>query len=556
MMHLISSRKLSFPFLKVFCPVVVGTVSLASAQSPQAPVVLDSSSGGCVATQEICGDGVDQNCDGSDLLCPGTDKDRDGYTSNDCDDTNRSVYPGISIACAASGGQGTQTCQSSGAFTACSTAPLCEAVGTGRCFYISALTGSDSNPGSFAAPWKTYRNIIDYSGGGSAPSTRVGLQPGDVVYFMSGLYRDTVPYSGMTYGMFLKNLNGTTSAPIKLKAYPGAHPVITPSSNAGGIYALSSSNLLIEGFEINRAYQYGTRFESVTNLEMRNMWIHDTDGVDNDNLAGVFFGNTSGTVHHSLIHDNYDRTCSDTSGNKTENSRNVVLFAGGNTRLSYNVIFQTPPITAQKTGGCITYKHSTAAPGPIFEVDHSVFWNCYHPVIGSGTYGTRIHHNLILDSDPIEIRDFGGTTHNEDIIVEKNTIIRTRGINYVPSSQWGPIGNFTYRNNIVVDNQSNNFENATVIIQPYGSDAEYTNLVVGGKLAFNNNCYHNPTAGVMWAVYARNGGGYGVLGNMYTTLSGILGIGLDSGSAIADPQLDGYHIPANAACAGKGWSAP
>ncbi len=41
-------------------------------------------------TTEICGDGIDQDSDGVDLLCPGDDKDYDGFPSDqDCDDTNR-----------------------------------------------------------------------------------------------------------------------------------------------------------------------------------------------------------------------------------------------------------------------------------------------------------------------------------------------------------------------------------------------------------------------------------------------------------------------------------
>ena len=51
---------------------------------------------------EICGDGVDQNCDGTDALCPeDIDDDGDGFTENqgDCDDTNAAVYPGAAEIC-------------------------------------------------------------------------------------------------------------------------------------------------------------------------------------------------------------------------------------------------------------------------------------------------------------------------------------------------------------------------------------------------------------------------------------------------------------------------
>ena len=54
---------------------------------------------------EICGDGIDQDCDGVDLTCPvdpnDTDNDQDGYTENegDCDDTDSDVYPGAKEIC-------------------------------------------------------------------------------------------------------------------------------------------------------------------------------------------------------------------------------------------------------------------------------------------------------------------------------------------------------------------------------------------------------------------------------------------------------------------------
>ena len=52
--------------------------------------------------EEICGDGIDQNCDGSDEICPeDMDQDGDGYTPNqgDCDDNDPSVYPGAEEIC-------------------------------------------------------------------------------------------------------------------------------------------------------------------------------------------------------------------------------------------------------------------------------------------------------------------------------------------------------------------------------------------------------------------------------------------------------------------------
>ncbi|MFZ1986947.1 MAG: DNRLRE domain-containing protein [Desulfatitalea sp.] len=51
---------------------------------------------------EICGDGIDQNCNGSDLICPNNiDNDNDGSTENqgDCNDANASIHPGANEIC-------------------------------------------------------------------------------------------------------------------------------------------------------------------------------------------------------------------------------------------------------------------------------------------------------------------------------------------------------------------------------------------------------------------------------------------------------------------------
>jgi hypothetical protein len=522
--------------LGLFC-----LIQPSRADLPQAPVILDTNAGGCVPAAEICGDGIDQDCNGTDTLCPGPDKDRDGYVEGaDCDDTNRMIYPGISVPCTDSCGQGTKTCQSNGAFTSCSCTPLCEAAGSGRCYYVSRTTGSDTAAGTFAQPLKTQLRFH------AAGSSHISLNAGDVVYFMSGLYDDSLVYESSRTGLYIQNINGTASAPIVFKAYPGAHPVFAPAVSAVGLHFYNSSYFKIEGLEIARAYQDGLRVSTSSNVEVRNIWVHDTDGVDNNNLAGVYLDDADYVaVHHSLIHDNYDRTCADTGGSKTENSRDLVLFQGGNNRIHHNVVFQTPAVTAQKTGSCIVYKHGMLGSGKTFEVDNNILWNCYFAAIGSSTYGGRFHHNLILNSDiGISLKNHGGVVNLSDNIAEYNTFVGTPGLGYFPREAievGGPIGQVTFRKNINVHSGSYNADiGGIIIIDPYGANTVYNMVVPTHTLTFDQNCYYNPNTEVKFGLFSYNDSSSNSLGGLYS-LSGWQGFGYDQNSAVVNPALDANY---------------
>ena len=539
-----------------------------SADLPQAPVILDFGPGGCSPQAEICGDGIDQDCNGSDASCPagpgGTDADMDGYyQGNDCDDLDRRIYPGLSVTCTTnSNAAGTKTCQSNGSYSTCTTTPLCEATGGGQCKYISKLTGNDSNPGTFAQPWKTLAPIFDYRcfPGGSeqncpgdvAPANTYDLQPGDVVYLMSGLYNESFDFEGTRYSLHLWNVNGTSSNKVTIKAYPGASPVISPSQQAMGIYIFYSNHILIEGIEVTRAYQHGIRVANISNVEFRNMWVRDTDGVDNANTSGVRSNDAHDwSFHHSLIHDNYDRTNADTGGIKTENSRNVVLFGGGNVRFHHNVIFQTPATNASKTGACLVHKHGLTLPGGKFEVDHNIFKNCFFAAIGTCSYGGRFHHNLIVDSDEaISIRNHGGPANFYDNIAEYNTIVNTPGFLYEPKhavDTGGIVGVNIFRNNIVVDDGPYNTDKGGIIrIDNYGNAATYNIINGSADLQINSNCYHNIAHTVQFSFFPNI-----PQGGMYD-LTGWRTKGYDAQSLVGNAQLDTNNVPQNASCQGYG----
>src|SRR4051812_29966235 len=78
--------------------------------------------------------------------------------------------------------------------------------------YYVATTGSDSNPGTLAAPWKSINKGVDR------------YNPGDTLYLRGGTYN-------LTSGIYFYR-SGTAAAPITFRAYPGETVVLDGSSMA------------------------------------------------------------------------------------------------------------------------------------------------------------------------------------------------------------------------------------------------------------------------------------------------------------------------------------
>jgi hypothetical protein len=379
----------------------------------------------------------------------------------------------------------------------------------------------------------------------------------------SGLLDKPYNSEGVSHILKLINVKGNANNWIWFKAYPGEKPIITQTSQARGFTLHSVSFMGFEGLTIQNAYGWGIGVFDSDNLEIRNVTVRDTDGLDNNNVAGIY-SNVSRNinVHHSIIHDNYDRLNHDTGGQKTENSRNLVFFRGGNVKVRYNTIFQTPPVTASKTGGCLVYKHGQDVAGGIFEVSHNTFRNCFFAAIGTVTYGGRFHHNLIIDSDnSISVRNHGDRVNLSDNIAEYNTIVGGVGLQWNPWEALdvnSPLGKMTFRNNIVVDKRTtyNSDVGGILVIDPYGRNPAYDRVMAEGLFESNNNCYYNPNRSLLFGFFSSNHAPDFAKGGLYT-FAQWKQLGFDVNSIQDNPQLNSITFqPALASCLGKGNYAP
>ena len=333
---------------------------------------------------------------------------------------------------------------------------------------------------------------------------------------------------------------------------------------AAGIVLAQLSHFRIEGLEIAGSYGSGLRIEEADDVGVERAHIHDTDGVDNGNIAGLYVvSSTSVDVGCSDLHDNYDRTNADTNGQATENSSDMVLFGGGGVRVHHSRLWQTPDPSSDKTGGCLKYKHAATDESATFEVDHNELENCKFFSVGTGTAHSHVHHNVVRNSASLTSRDFGGPTHQTDQVFEHNTLYKTRGLGLNPTDTWSdstyddPKGIVFRRNIVVFELAQSTQENAGIVIGTYASDALYDKTVP--ELTFTDNCYFNSAGSVDFALFAA-GGQWGDKGDLYS-FTEWQGLGFDAASVVADPGLadpDGGDVTPAAAgpCAAMGALAP
>ncbi len=103
-------------------------------------------------------------------------------------------------------------------------------------YYVASTGGSDTGPGSLAAPFATYTHALAVA------------QPGDTVFVRGGTYRTRVSFPR----------GGTATAPIVFRAYPGETPIIDMSgqtvtadnSDQPVISVLNVSHIVVQGFTI------------------------------------------------------------------------------------------------------------------------------------------------------------------------------------------------------------------------------------------------------------------------------------------------------------------
>ncbi len=429
-------------------------------------------------------------------------------------------------------------------------------------FSIDPIRGSDSNPGTVAQPFQTPRNLS-----WGTPNYRP-LAAGDTVYLRDGVHnwsnllterpRDAEPAAFVIF-----QRPGTATAPITIQAFPGEHPIIKARESGAAnsaIYVGQSSHVKILGLEVTGTYGPGIRISESSNVEIANNYIHDIDGKQDNNIAGIYTVDTVGLrIHHNLLHDNYDHARAEMGGEpQRANSRNIVIFGDGSDRVEvdHNKVFNTPRADGRETGEGIWVKHASEIPNATFEFHDNIVRDVFFSAIGSQTPNTFMHHNLIVNGAPYYIEGGANVTAVKGHRLEHNTFVGSGAINVQETNGLFPSSNIMrFRNNIVVDDESDyNVNNGIIRISTYGPDADYQRVVTPQNLNFDDNIYFNPAAVPRWNIFGANGGEYGQLGGLWD-LARWKAVGVDAHSIATNPQLNPSFIPANPAAANAGWLA-
>jgi hypothetical protein len=155
-----------------------------------------------------------------------------------------------------------------------------------KVFHV-AQTGSDSNPGTSAQPWRTIRK---------AAGT---LQAGQAVYVHTGTYYERVDTTN----------SGTSSAPIWLMEAPGENVVIKGTGSSGSPFIrITRPYWIIDGFEIDAgdSQNHAIRVQTdsaqgfnANHIVVRNVKVHNGTGP----AAVVLQGAADAALLNSEVYD-------------------------------------------------------------------------------------------------------------------------------------------------------------------------------------------------------------------------------------------------------------
>jgi hypothetical protein len=234
----------------------------------------------------------------------------------------------------------------------------------GGAYYVST-TGSDSNPGSAEAPWRTVQKALDTLGPGERALVRGGIYSEDL--FMSRA--------------------GSAQAPITIAAYPGETAVLRPAATSGDTYAIIFSEaayVRLQGFLIE-----GSTGTSAANIYVTGSSHHIEiagNEIRKGQDQGIYADATTSYVYllGNRVHDNGWNHVAD------QHQSHGIYIKGAHDLIANNIIYNHPYGFGLQLWGA---NHDTVV------IDNTIAGSGHSSIIvggpGTGVYNITITNNVL-----------------------------------------------------------------------------------------------------------------------------------------------------------------
>jgi len=292
--------------------------------------------------------------------------------------------------------------------------PALLAPSTGTTFYV-ATTGSDSNPGTLAAPWRTIQKAFNT------------LAPGQRALVRGGMYSQDLEFDRA----------GTASAPITIEAYPGEQPIVNAVAThplrvngdaayfrfsgfviqnhpgtSGGNVDIYGSHIEISRNEIRFSTDQGIYTdEEADHVHILGNWIHHNGEGITHQSHGMYLQGTDHFVANNVIHDqpegfgiqvyDYNRRSIIVS-NTITTSGHAGIVVGGSLGVS-DIVLRNNVLAFNDQWGV---QMDSDCPTSNVDIDHNVIFGNAYGVIEAGCGAIDTSGGNVL-ADPLFV-DYGG----------------------------------------------------------------------------------------------------------------------------------------------------
>ena len=289
---------------------------------------------------------------------------------------------------------------------------------SGGTTYYVAPNGSDSNPGSSAAPFRTIQRAADT------------VNPGDTVIVRDGTYSNPSA-SGVGSKFIILTRGGTASNWVTFRAERTWGAIIDGLNNttAEG-WAFAANYIRVQGFDVkgfsDDAFSNypGGQFLQIVGNRIHDIGRYCTDtGIGRD---GIFVGKSNITIEQNLIHDigrfgPGENGCNPTTQTYQNNDHGIYVdgdFGGANNVTIRNNIFYNV-----KHGWSV---HVYPSPVDNLSVVNNTFafpnpWRTGHIIMAAAATNSRIENNIFYQPNTVAVNFYNRSGYSNLTI--RNNII-------------------------------------------------------------------------------------------------------------------------------------